>query len=223
MARYSGQKDWEIIILYNSLDIMNLVSRKYEDALSVFDRALGVAVELGRIGYQRIILSLKGLAYLGLNKVDNALKVAEELRDLCQQFVNKRLIRIYPNLIGMIELKREDYASAIESIKKAISLDPNVFKNYIDSLALAYYQSGDLDNARTEYEKVISCPRGMMEYGLEYVNSFYILGKIHEQQGDSAKAIEHYEKFLDLWKDADPGIAEVEDARKRLAGLKSPS
>jgi hypothetical protein len=34
------------------------------------------------------------------------------------------------------------------------------------------------------------------------------------------KAMEHYEKFLSLWKDADPGIAEVEDARERLAGLK---
>jgi len=45
------------------------------------------------------------------------------------------------------------------------------------------------------------------------------VGKIYEQKGN--KAIEHYEKFLEIWKDADPGIAEVEDAKKRLVGLKS--
>ena len=33
------------------------------------------------------------------------------------------------------------------------------------------------------------------------------------------KAVEHYEKFLSLWKDADPGIAEVEDAIKRVVAL----
>ena len=47
-----------------------------------------------------------------------------------------------------------------------------------------------------------------------------MLGKIYEQQGNNGKAIEHYEKFLDLWKDADPGIPEVTDAKKRLAGLR---
>jgi len=31
----------------------------------------------------------------------------------------------------------------------------------------------------------------------------------------------HLEKFLELWKGADPGIPEVEEANKRVAGLKS--
>jgi cytochrome c-type biogenesis protein CcmH/NrfG len=48
-----------------------------------------------------------------------------------------------------------------------------------------------------------------------------MLGKIYVQQDNTAKAIENYEKFLDLWKDADPGIAEVGDAMERLAGLKN--
>jgi tetratricopeptide (TPR) repeat protein len=52
-----------------------------------------------------------------------------------------------------------------------------------------------------------------------YAKSFFMLGKIYKLQGNTVKAIEHYEKFLDLWKDADPGIAEVDDTRERLAGL----
>jgi hypothetical protein len=44
-----------------------------------------------------------------------------------------------------------------------------------------------------------------------------MLGEIYEQKGWKGKAIEHYKKFLTLWKDADPGIPEVEDAKKRLA------
>lgn len=52
-----------------------------------------------------------------------------------------------------------------------------------------------------------------------YARSFRMLGKIYEQQGDIAKVIVHYEKFLSIWKDSDLRIAEVEDFRERLKSL----
>jgi serine/threonine protein kinase/predicted Zn-dependent protease len=220
MAENSGQRDWEVSILLGLTGHLNLIFGNYEDALNEFDRALDIAVELDNWGSQRNALYNKGLAYIELNAIDEALKASEELEELCQKSMNEKLMRMHHNLKGLIELKKGNYASAIESIKNAISLDPYIFKDYIHSLALAYYESGDLNNARAEYEKIISCPRGMLRYGFEYVNSFYMLGKIYEEQGNTAKSTEHYEKFLDLWKDADPGIDEAEDARKKLAGLK---
>ena len=51
--------------------------------------------------------------------------------------------------------------------------------------------------------------------------NYYYLAECYEMKERRAKATDHYEKFLELWKDAGPGIAEVEDAKQRLAGLKS--
>ena len=43
---------------------------------------------------------------------------------------------------------------------------------------------------------------------------------MYEEKDWKGKAIEHYERFLDLWKDADEGLPEVEEAGKRLDALK---
>ncbi len=52
-----------------------------------------------------------------------------------------------------------------------------------------------------------------------YAKSFYGLGRVYEQQGDTALAIENYEKFLDLWKNADKDLVDLIDAKERLAKL----
>ena len=51
------------------------------------------------------------------------------------------------------------------------------------------------------------------------VASEYELGKAYEGKGEINLAIAQYERFLDLWKDADPGLWMVEDARERLNNL----
>jgi hypothetical protein len=73
------------------------------------------------------------------------------------------------------------------------------------------------------YEEILSL-RSIFWYpanALIVARSHYKLGKVLERLGDKAGAAAKYRKFLDLWKDADPGLTEVEDAKKRLEGLQS--
>jgi tetratricopeptide (TPR) repeat protein len=159
-----------------------------------------------------------------MKAMDEAQRAADDLKEMIEKGMNKKLMRYYYHLTGRIELEMRNFSKAIKYFKEALSLlsyGPLTKRaDFIDSLALAYYKSGDIEKALEEYERITKLTTGRLNYGDTYAKSFYMLGKIYEEQGDATKAIEHYEKFLDLWKDADPGIAEVEDARERLTGSK---
>jgi len=197
-----------------------LASGNPEEALKELDTLLNDDIEARRA------LFYKGLAHIKKKSLDEAQRAAYELKELIDQGMNKNLIRRYYHLIGRIELEKENFPKAIEYLDKAINLLPSQLSRhyrhaiYIEALALTYFRAGDLEKAREEYEKILNLTTGRLFYGDIYVKSFYMLGKILEQQGNKSKAIEHYEKFLDVWKDADPGITEV-DARKRVAELKN--
>jgi tetratricopeptide (TPR) repeat protein len=88
-------------------------------------------------------------------------------------------------------------------------------------LAQAYKEKGDLDKAIAIYERLTDPNPENREGRLIYPKNYYYLAELYDMKGRKAKAIEIYEKFLSLWKNADMGIAELEEARKRLAGLKN--
>ena len=206
-----------------------LKSGKAEDVLKETDLVLNADQEVkDYLRWQRRALLFKGLAYIGMKSLSAAQRTADELKKLIDEGLNKKEIRLYDYLLGMIELEKENYSRAIEYLERAISLlpypsgvDPFMCDQawFAESLALAYYQAGDKERAQKEYENIASISTGKLYWSDVYARSIYMLGKIYEEQGNKSKASEHYQKFLDLRKDADPGLPDVEAARKRLAGL----
>jgi tetratricopeptide (TPR) repeat protein len=88
-----------------------------------------------------------------------------------------------------------------------------------DALARAYKENGEIDKAIAEYERLITFDPGREERTLIHPLYHFRLAKLYEEKGEKAKAAAQYARFLDIWKDADPGLPEVEDAKKRLAAL----
>ena len=212
-----------------------LRSGDLKPALAEIDQAKKAAREIGSITRQISSLHLEGLARVEMDSPREAQAAAEEIRKLVEGWLNGKLIRYYDHLLGNIELRKGNSSKATEYLEKAISfldyqrgkdsfLDYNYGTDdehalFYEPLAIAYIRLGELGRAQEQYERIVQLTSARLFYGDIYARSFYRLGKIHEQKGEQNLAAENYRKFLDLWKDADPGLPEVEDARKRLAGL----
>jgi serine/threonine protein kinase/tetratricopeptide (TPR) repeat protein len=129
-----------------------------------------------------------------------------------------------------ILLQEKKYSEAIAVIDRmprpgppTLPSDPDFFVVNLSSgdlKAQALEAQGDLDRAIAEYERLTTLDPGGRGLLLVDPRFHYRLARLYEQKGLKAKAQDRYRRFLALWKDADPGAPEVEDARRRLAGLK---
>jgi tetratricopeptide (TPR) repeat protein len=217
----AGEAEWYSRIM---IACSSLRSGKPAEAVDECTKAYGVDAGRMAFDHNRQTLHLKGLAYLGLKRIDEAEKTARELKALIESGLNRKAIRRYDHLMGAIELARDNTSKALEYLERAVqSLPYGPFEKdpiFIDTLAEAYMRAGDLTKAREQYARIMALTTGRQSFSDLYSLSFYHLGQIFEKLGDKAGARENYQKFLDLWKNADPGLPEPADARTRLSSLR---
>ena len=92
----------------------------------------------------------------------------------------------------------------------------------LPDLARAYDLTGDADSAIAIYERYLATPylaRGDDDaYFLPSVVKR--LGELYEAREDREQAIEYYNRFVELWEEADPELQpQVTDIRGRIARL----
>jgi tetratricopeptide (TPR) repeat protein len=89
-------------------------------------------------------------------------------------------------------------------------------------LGEAYLRGGEADKALTILEKAaLTYDESQSIVPYDNVRIHYLLGMAHEETGQKDRAAQEYKRFLEIWKDADPGIPEMDDAKSRLARLAS--
>ena len=91
---------------------------------------------------------------------------------------------------------------------------------------VAFERAGQPDSALAAYQRAAATGTTWKSladpWGL--APSLKRLGELYEERGDKTRAIEHYTRFLDLWKDADPVLQPtVREIRGRLARLAGES
>ncbi len=112
---------------------------------------------------------------------------------------------------GYLAHKSGQERAAIEHFKEALRHSPPIWMMDLleDCLANAFLETGQLDEAISEYERILLL-------NPNYPLVHYHLALAYERKGQSDRARAAYERFLEIWKDADADIPAVIAARRQL-------
>ena len=126
----------------------------------------------------------------------------------------------YRRTLGALALVEERAQEAVTEFRR--SDDGPCVICALPGLARAYDLAGQSDSALAVYQRYITTPM-LDRITLDYLNlpiAYRRLGELYEQRGAREQAIQYYNKFVELWQDADRELQpQVREVRDRLARL----
>ena len=128
---------------------------------------------------------------------------------------------------GRAALARGEAAAAVPLLQEANAATPprngavltaSPHLRIWTALGRALVESGKPADALPWFRKAADSGSEHVIEPVEFVRSFYYLGRIYEQQGDMTKARESYQRFVGYWNDGDLDRDRVTEARRKITG-----
>ena len=121
---------------------------------------------------------------------------------------------------GLQAFAEQNWAVAASAITRAHrEYNCNPCTGYL--AALAWERAGQPDSVRTVLQRIVDRPRSdtyMLEDAAFYAPALFQLAELEAAAGDRTRAAQHYQRFIEYWRNADPVLQpRVARARQRLA------
>jgi len=142
------------------------------------------------------------------------------LKDLDKKYPEDTQVQniIIPQSRAALDLADHKPTDALAELEKAKAYDLVSPGAYLRGLA--YLDLHDAGNAIIAFNRATQYRGAMVGQAIQtYPQSLLGLARAYAMQGDKVRAKETYQKFLDLWKNADPDLPQLIAAKKESAAL----
>jgi tetratricopeptide (TPR) repeat protein len=169
-------------------------------------------------------LDVEYQAALALALIGDTARVQSLANDLNKQFPQDTIVQFkkLPTLNAQLALNRNQPLTAIEALQLAIPYELGIMGTATGLYPVyvrgqAYLAARDGSKAAVEFQKIVD----HRSIAVNPLGALAHLGlaRAYGLQGDTAKAKAAYQDFLTIWKDADPDIPVLKQAKAEYAKL----
>ena len=178
----------------------------------------GLALSPGR--------DVKVAAALTLARIGDAPRVKKLLEELKKDYPTNTMLNLYwlPTISAAFELSQNNPTQAIVDLEPTAPYDLGLSQSYINYIypayvrGQAYLQERKGLAAAAEFQKLLD-HSGIVGNFVTGSLAHLQIGRAYSVAGDAAKARAAYQEFFSLWKEADPDIPVLKEAKAEYAKL----
>ena len=191
-----------------------------ESEVGEFARAQQYISQAQKLSHGQDVATLSAVALVQIGSVNQAEALCHELD---KQWPEDTIVQKYwlPAIRAEIDLRQARPSKAIDDLGVATPLEfanpvPPLYPAYVR--AQAYLAMGNDPRAATEFRKLTDRPGLVLNYPLGAL-AHLGLARAYKSTGDLQNSRQAYLDFLSLWKDADPDIPILKEAKIEYAKL----
>jgi hypothetical protein len=171
---------------------------------------------------------IKVTAALALARSKDAAGANAILEELEKKYPNHTMLKFYwlPTIRAVLDLNRGNSSQALTDLQPAAPYELGLAANLISNMYPVYVRgqacllAHDGPAAVAEFQKMLDHKGVLQNFVIASLVRLQI-ARAYAMAGDRAKAKAAYRDFLTLWKDADPDIPILKEAKAEYAKLQS--